>query len=120
MIPAGRPSTVTSSGNIQAARTIGVNFEGSGGLVRAIYVKPGEVVHKGQALARVDGTSARQALRSAQVQLASAEASYEQTTEGETAQERASDQQQVADTFFALGLIPKQIKISDAARRPGS
>jgi len=31
-----------------------------------------------------------------------------------------ADQQQVADTFFALGLIPRQIKISDAARRPGS
>src|SRR3981189_2362466 len=30
-----------------------------------------------------------------------------------------ADQQQVADTFFALGLIPKSIKISDAARRPG-
>src|SRR6266571_168913 len=31
-----------------------------------------------------------------------------------------ADQQQVADTFFALGLIPRQIKISDAARRPGT
>ena len=31
-----------------------------------------------------------------------------------------ADQQQVADTFFSLGLIPKQIKISDAARRPGT
>ena len=31
-----------------------------------------------------------------------------------------ADQQQVADAFFALGLIPRQIKISDAARRPGS
>ena len=31
-----------------------------------------------------------------------------------------NDQQQVADTFFALGLIPKQIKISDVARRSGS
>src|SRR5260221_8030025 len=30
-----------------------------------------------------------------------------------------ADQQQVADTFFALGLIPKPIRISDAARRPG-
>jgi sulfonate transport system substrate-binding protein len=30
-----------------------------------------------------------------------------------------ADQQQVADAFFALGLLPKQIKISDAARRPG-
>jgi sulfonate transport system substrate-binding protein len=31
-----------------------------------------------------------------------------------------ADQQRVADSFFALGLIPKQIKISDAVRRPGS
>jgi sulfonate transport system substrate-binding protein len=31
-----------------------------------------------------------------------------------------ADQQQVADTFFALGLIPKPVKISDAARRPGT
>jgi len=31
-----------------------------------------------------------------------------------------ADQQQVADTFFALGLIPRQIRISDAARRPGT
>ena len=31
-----------------------------------------------------------------------------------------ADQQQVADAFFALGLIPKSIKISDAARRPGT
>jgi len=31
-----------------------------------------------------------------------------------------ADQQQVADTFFALGLIPRQIKISDVAWRPGT
>jgi sulfonate transport system substrate-binding protein len=31
-----------------------------------------------------------------------------------------ADQQQVADTFFALGLLPKQIKISDVARKPGT
>jgi sulfonate transport system substrate-binding protein len=31
-----------------------------------------------------------------------------------------ADQQQVADAFFALGLIPKQIRISDVARRPGT
>src|ERR1700716_3163107 len=29
-------------------------------------------------------------------------------------------QQADADTFFALGLLPKQVKISDAARRPGT
>jgi sulfonate transport system substrate-binding protein len=31
-----------------------------------------------------------------------------------------ADQQQVADSFFALGLLPKQIRIFDAARRPGT
>ncbi|TFV30664.1 sulfonate ABC transporter substrate-binding protein [Bradyrhizobium frederickii] len=31
-----------------------------------------------------------------------------------------ADQQQVADAFFALGLIPKSIKISDVARKPGT
>src|SRR3954463_6246510 len=31
-----------------------------------------------------------------------------------------ADQQQVADSFFALGLIPKQIRISDVARRQGT
>ena len=31
-----------------------------------------------------------------------------------------ADQQQIADSFFALGLLPKQIRISEAARRPGT
>jgi sulfonate transport system substrate-binding protein len=31
-----------------------------------------------------------------------------------------ADQQRVADSFFALGLLPKQIRISDVARRPGT
>ena len=31
-----------------------------------------------------------------------------------------ADQQQIADTFLALGLIPKPIKISDIARKPGT
>lgn len=31
-----------------------------------------------------------------------------------------AEQQQVADTFFSLGLIPKAIKISDVAKKPGS
>jgi sulfonate transport system substrate-binding protein len=31
-----------------------------------------------------------------------------------------ADQQREADTFFVLGLLPKQITISDVVRRPGS
>lgn len=89
-------STVTSSGNIAADRTLAVDFEGSGGIVKAIYVKPGDVVHKGQRLALVDATSSRQALASAQVQLESAQASYDTAVQGQTSQERAADQQSIA------------------------
>jgi len=31
-----------------------------------------------------------------------------------------ASQQKIADTFFALGLLPKSIKVSDAQRKPGS
>jgi len=31
-----------------------------------------------------------------------------------------AEQQRIADTFFALGLLPKEIKVSDAVRRSGS
>jgi multidrug efflux pump subunit AcrA (membrane-fusion protein) len=89
-------SSVSSSGNIEADRTLGVDFDGEGGIVQAIYVEPGDVVHKGQRLARVDATSAREALQAAQVQLQSAEASYDAAVEGQTPQEQAADQQSIA------------------------
>jgi sulfonate transport system substrate-binding protein len=31
-----------------------------------------------------------------------------------------AEQQRIADTFYALGLLPKPIKISDVVRRAGS
>jgi HlyD family secretion protein len=89
-------ATVTSSGNIEADRTLAVDFEGSGGIVKAIYVKPGDTVRKGQKLAQVDATSARQALAAAQVQLESAEASYDAAVQGQTPQEKAADEQTIA------------------------
>lgn len=89
-------ASVTSSGNIEADRTLAVDFEGSGGIVKAIYVKPGDTVRKGQKLARVDATSARQSLHAAQVQLESADASYDAAVQGQTPQERAADQQSIA------------------------
>jgi HlyD family secretion protein len=95
-------ATVTSSGNVAADRTLAVDFDGSGGIVKAIEVEPGDTVRKGQVLARVDATSARQALRSAQAQLQSAEASYDEVVQGQTPQERAADQQSVASAEVSL------------------
>jgi multidrug efflux pump subunit AcrA (membrane-fusion protein) len=95
-------ATVTSSGNIEADRTLAVDFDGSGGIVQAIYVKPGDLVRKGERLARVDDTSARQALQSAQVQLESAEAAYDAAVQGQTPQEQAADHQSVAGAQVAV------------------
>lgn len=88
-------ATVSASGNVESARTANVSFEGSGGVVRAVYVKAGEQVSKGQRLAKVDQTAAQQGLRSALAQLSSAQASYVSTLQVSTPQEQARDQTSV-------------------------
>ena len=88
-------ATVTASGNIESATTVNVDFEGSGGIVEAIFVKEGQHVERGDRLAMVDRTSAREGLRSALATLQSARASYTTTTQGRTAQEQAQDQQSI-------------------------
>ena len=62
-------ASVSASGNLAAATTVGANFEGSGGTVTAIYVKVGQKVTAGQELAKVDDTSARRSLRTAEASL---------------------------------------------------
>jgi multidrug efflux pump subunit AcrA (membrane-fusion protein) len=88
-------ATVTASGNVESATTVNVDFEGSGGVVEAVFVKEGQRVDRGDRLAMVDRTSARQGLRSALATLQSARASYATTTQGRTAQEQAQDQQSI-------------------------
>lgn len=105
-------SSVSSNGNIEADRTLGVDFDGEGGIVQAIYVGPGDVVHQGQRLARVDATSAREALQAAQVQLQSAEASYDAAVEGQTPQEQAADQQSIAGA--QVGVRSAEISLRSA------
>ncbi|HEX3932203.1 MAG TPA: HlyD family efflux transporter periplasmic adaptor subunit [Nocardioides sp.] len=95
-------ATVTSSGNIEADRTLAVDFEGSGGTVKAIYVKPGDEVRRGQRLATVLDTSARQGLASARVQLESAEASYDSAVQGQTPAQRSADEESVSGSQVSL------------------
>ena len=82
-------STVTATGNAEVVTSVGVELEGSAGVVRTIYVKEGQKVTKGQKLLQIDQTSAKQALKTAKNGLRSAEASYETTTQGQTAQQLA-------------------------------
>jgi HlyD family secretion protein len=95
-------ATVSASGNVTASDSVGVNFEGSGGTVTAIYVEVGDEVRKGQALAKVDDTSARQALQSAEASLASAQAQYGVTTQGQTTAEQASRRASVDSAEVSL------------------
>ncbi len=94
--------TVSASGNVTASDSVGVNFQGSGGTVTAIHVEAGREVHKGQALAQVDDTSARQGLESAEASLASAQAQYQLATQGQTAAEQASSQASVDSAEVSL------------------
>jgi multidrug efflux pump subunit AcrA (membrane-fusion protein) len=83
-------STTSATGTLQAAKALNVGFT-SAGTITSIVVKPGERVRKGQLLGRIDSTSAAQALQQAQASLATAQAQYEQTLTGETAQQRRQD-----------------------------
>ena len=76
-------ATVSTSGTLEAARDLGLNFA-TGGKVTNIYVKVGQHVRAGQLLARVDPTSSEEALEQAQAALSSAEAQLSAAAEGET------------------------------------
>ena len=83
-------STTSATGTLQAAKELNVGFT-TAGTITSIAVKPGERVAKGQLLGRIDSTSAQQALQQAEASLATAQAQYEQTLTGETAQQRRQD-----------------------------
>jgi HlyD family secretion protein len=89
-------SSVTASGNLEAAKTVDVSFDGNGGVVERIYVKAGDHVERGDLLARIDQTAARQSLATARATLRSAQAQRETATQGRTSQERHRDAQSIA------------------------
>ncbi len=66
-------STVSASGTVQTSNQLNVNFQNSGTLIE-VDVTAGQAVTQGQVLAKIDPTSAQQALTIAQAQLASAQA----------------------------------------------
>ncbi len=66
-------STVSGTGTVEAARQLDVNFA-TGGTLTHVYVKPGQRVVEGQALAAIDPSDAQAALDQAQASLAAAEA----------------------------------------------
>jgi multidrug efflux pump subunit AcrA (membrane-fusion protein) len=94
-------SSVSASGTLQAPTQVGVDFEASGRLT-SVAVKAGQQVAKGQALGTIDSTTAQQAVQQAEASLASAQAQYEQTVTGETAQQRRQDALSIAQAKQSL------------------
>ena len=66
-------STVSGSGSVEAAQQLDVNFQ-TGGTLTHVYVKPGQHVAEGQALAAIDPADAQATLDQAEASLAAAEA----------------------------------------------
>ena len=97
-------SSVTSTGNVEAPTSLGVNFQQSG-TVTEIDVTPGQHVDQGQVLARVDDTTQRSALVTAQAALASAQAALAQKIRGATPEALAQD---------AVGLQQSELSVGNA------
>jgi multidrug efflux pump subunit AcrA (membrane-fusion protein) len=76
-------ATVSASGTLEAAQSLGLNFT-TGGKLTAIDVKVGQRVTTGQVLATVDPTSSQDSLEQAQAQLSGAEAELAVADQGET------------------------------------
>ena len=103
-------ASVSANGNVAAGTTVNADFQGSGGVVEAILVEPGDKVRKGQALARVDQTSARQSLAQASAQLSSAQAAYATTVQGQTPQEEAMDATSIQQAEVSVGSARENVR----------
>lgn len=74
-------ATVSASGSVASARERLLGF-GTTGTVEKIYVKAGDRVRKGQVLARLDDTAARESLEAAKASLEAAAAGDTSTAQG--------------------------------------
>ena len=114
-------SSVSATGNVQAASQLSVNFRTSGTL-SAVLVKVGQHVKAGQILGRIDPTDAKAAVSEAEASLKTAKANLEQTLTGETATQRAADalslrqaRAQITTAKVSLANVRQQQKQDDAA-----
>ncbi|MBD0365831.1 MAG: efflux RND transporter periplasmic adaptor subunit [Flavisolibacter sp.] len=87
---------------------------GMGGVVKALYIKQGDYVRKGQVLAKLDDQLLRQQIEPVRVQLAAAEDTYRRTKnlwdQGiGTYQQVLTAQTQVESLRKQIGIIQKQI-----------
>jgi len=105
-------STVSASGNIQPAKTVQLSFSGTGKLV-AVNVHPGQHVAQGEVLAKLDDSSEAGAVRTAQANLAAAEANVASLAQPLTPQDQK--QNQVAVQQAQAAIASQNTALRDAA-----
>ena len=93
--------TVSATGNAVAAEDLTLNFA-SGGILTEVDVTAGQTVTQGQVLARVDSTTAENQLRTAQANLASAQARMQGLLHPLTAQDLVKNQASVDQAQSAV------------------
>ncbi|WP_202234936.1 efflux RND transporter periplasmic adaptor subunit [Actinacidiphila reveromycinica] len=76
-------ATVSGSGSLSSPSDAGLNFT-TGGTLTEVDVKPGDTVKKGQVLAKVDPTAAKETLQQDEASLTAAQASLTKVEEGES------------------------------------
>lgn len=74
-------ASVSASGSVESARTRALDFAANG-TVESVLVESGDKVKKGQVLARIDDTAARESLEAAQASLDAAEEADTSTASG--------------------------------------
>jgi HlyD family secretion protein len=84
-------SSITSTGTVQATQSVTLNFASSGEIAE-INVKAGDRVEAGQTLARLNDSQLQSAKRSAQTQLASAQARLDSSLHPSPAQLASSQE----------------------------
>ena len=102
----GVTQTVAVSGSVNATGQVRLNFK-TGGRLAELYVAPGQQVTAGQPLAKLDTTDLALALNQAQASVTSAQASYERTIAGASAEDLAIARQSVDNAQKSLAQTQK-------------
>jgi len=112
---------VTGSGNAESSLRTPVGFAGSG-TVTSVLVQPGDTVTLGQPLATIDDADAQAELRTAEAQLAGAQAALDQTRAGPTDVSKQQDdlgitqaQQALDNARAAVTAAQKQLELDRAS-----
>ncbi len=93
--------TVSATGKIEPESEVEMKFE-TGGTVKEVLVKQGQTITAGTVLARLDTTDLELQVRSAEIDLAQAEANLEQLFEPELAEKIAAAQASVESARLNL------------------